>query len=114
MGVDNFVRVNLASLKMIKTVIIVSAVIACINAEIFTATRSFKVKLKNNKQKTTTCDFKIEYSGDSASKAGSSVSCSFNNEVKKNQTPKRLCSSLLEMSLALSLMLRSLLPFLRK
>ena len=33
-SVDNFVRVNLASLKMIKTVIIVSAVIACINAEV--------------------------------------------------------------------------------
>ena len=33
-SVDNFVRVNLASLKMIKTVIIIGAVIACINAEV--------------------------------------------------------------------------------
>merc|ERR1712013_576532 len=88
MGVDNFVRVNLASLKMIKTVIIIGAVIACINAEIFTAKRSFKVKLKNNKQKTTTCDFKINYSGDSASKSGSSVSCSFDNEDKKKDEKK--------------------------
>merc|ERR1712243_1904 len=91
MGVDNFVRVNLASLKMIKTVFIVSAVIACINAEIFTATDKITVKV-NGKKKTATCDFKINYSGDSATEAGSSVSCSYNkenrNEDKVDSTTK--------------------------
>merc|ERR1712002_1236819 len=78
-SVDNFVRVNLAGLKMIKTVIIVSAVIACINAEIFAATDKITVKV-NGKKKTATCDFKIKYSGDSATEDGSSVSCSYNKE----------------------------------
>merc|ERR1712243_363089 len=83
MGVDNFVRGNLASLKMIKTVLIVSAVIACINAEIFTATDKITVKV-NGKKKTATCDFKIEYSGDSATEDGSSVSCSYSGEKNKD------------------------------
>merc|ERR1711942_529756 len=81
-SVDNFVRVNLASLKMIKTVIIISAVIACINAEIFTTTDKISVKV-NGKKKTATCNFKINYSGDSATKDGSSVSCSYAKENKK-------------------------------
>jgi len=83
-SVDNFVRVNLACPKMIKTVLIISAVIACINAEIFTASKSFKAKV-GKKQKTVPCDFKINYSGDSASKAGTSVDCSYaknKDEVK--------------------------------
>ena len=61
--------------------------------QIFTATKTFKVKVKyqdKNKQKTKTatctCDFKIKYSGDSASKAGSSVDCSYPNEIKKTDT----------------------------
>merc|ERR1711942_510958 len=81
-SVDNFVRVNLASLKMIKTVIIISAVIACINAEIFTTTDKISVKV-NGKKKTATCNFKINYSGDSASEDGSSVTCSYAKENKK-------------------------------
>ena len=58
--------------------------------QIFTATKSFNVKVqykdgKKTKTKTTacTCDIKINYSGDSASKAGSSVSCSYAKENKK-------------------------------
>merc|ERR1712002_590201 len=107
-SVDNFVRVNLAGLKMIKTVIIVSAVIACINAEIFTATDKITVKV-NGKKKTATCDFKINYSGDSATQDGSSVSCSYNkenrNKDKVDSTP-RLTASLLEMLLTPSSLLR--------
>merc|ERR1712083_672169 len=85
MGVDNFVRVNLACSKMIKTVLIISAVIACINADIYTATRTFKAKV-GKKQKITTCDFEISYNGDGALKAGSSVDCSYDNKNKKSVT----------------------------
>merc|ERR1712168_43324 len=87
MGVDNFVRVNLACLKMIKTVLIISAVVACINADVFTATKTFQGKV-GNKKKTITCDFKINYSGDSASKAGTTVDCSYANENKKKDVVK--------------------------
>jgi len=87
MGVDNFVRVNLACLKMIKTVLIISAVIACINADVFTATKTFQGKV-GSKKKTITCEFKIDYSGDSASKAGTTVDCSYANENKKKDEVK--------------------------
>merc|ERR1712212_1365733 len=83
MGVDNFVRVNLACSKMIKTVLIISAVIVCINADIYTATRTFKAKV-GKKQKVTTCEFEISYNGDGVLKAGTSVDCSYENENKKN------------------------------
>ena len=36
----------------------------------------------NGKKKTATCNFKINYSGDSATKDGSSVSCSYAKENK--------------------------------
>merc|ERR1712142_781071 len=75
MGVDNVFRVNLACINMIKTVIIIGAVIACINAEEYTASRSFNVKVGKTK-KTANCDFTISYTGDTASKPDSSVKCS--------------------------------------
>merc|ERR1712212_375814 len=87
MGVDNFVRVNLACSKMIKTVLIISAVIVCINADIYTATRTFKAKV-GKKQKVTTCEFEISYNGDGVLKAGTSVDCSYENENKKNDEVK--------------------------
>merc|ERR1712183_75718 len=89
MGVDNFVRVNLACLKMIKTVLIISAVTACISADVFTATKTFTGKDKKGKnKKTITCEIEIDYSGDSADKAGTSVDCSVNNENKKKDEIK--------------------------
>merc|ERR1711931_305243 len=91
MGVDNFVRVNLACLKMIKTVLIISAVIACINADVFTATKTFTGKDKKGKnKKTITCEIEIDYSGDSADKAGTSVDCSVNNENKNKDEIKSI------------------------
>merc|ERR1719513_413847 len=101
---------------MIKTVIIISAVIACINAEIFAAKRSFKVKLTNKKQqRVTSRSTTVETLLPKLAVLYPAVSTmKIRKKMKRNQTPKRLCSSLLEMSLALSLMLRSLLPFLRK
>merc|ERR1712025_1189623 len=77
MGVDNVFRVNLACFNMIKTVLIIGAVIACINAEEYTASRSFTVKVGKTK-KTANCDFTISYTGDTASKPDSSVKCSVN------------------------------------
>merc|ERR1712212_287875 len=75
MGVDNFVRVNLACSKMIKTVLIISAVIACINADVFTATKTFTGKDKKGKnKKTITCEIKID--------------CSVNNENKNKDEIK--------------------------
>merc|ERR1712183_1087204 len=88
-SVDNFVRVNLACPKMIKTVLIISAVIACINADVFTATKTFKGKVGKN-TKTITCDFEINYSGDSASKAGTTVDCSYPNENKNKDEIKSI------------------------
>merc|ERR1711970_480179 len=86
-GVDNFVRVNLACPKMIKTVLVISAVIACISADVFTATKTFTGKDKKGKnKKTITCEIEIDYSGDSADKAGTSVDCSVNNENKNSVT----------------------------
>merc|ERR1711872_169372 len=82
-GVDNVFRVNLACFKMIKTVLIIGAVIACINAEEYTASRSFNVKVGKTK-KTANCDFTISYTGDTASKPDSSVKCSV-NWPKKNK-----------------------------
>merc|ERR1712055_820710 len=86
-GVDNFVRVNLACLKMIKTVLIISAVIACINADVFTTSKTFQGKV-GSKKKTITCDFEIDYSGDSATKAGTTVDCSYANENKNKDVVK--------------------------
>jgi len=77
MGVDNVFRVNLACINMIKTVFIIGAVIACINAEEYTASRSFNVKVGKTK-KTANCDFTITYTGDTASKPDSTVKCSVN------------------------------------
>merc|ERR1711970_1162021 len=78
-GVDNFVRVNLACLKMIKTVLIISAVIACISADVFTATKTFTGKDKKGKnKKTITCEIEID----------SSVDCSVNNENKNKDEIK--------------------------
>ena len=58
--------------------------------QIFTATKSFNVKVQYKDGKKTktknpvcTCDIKINYSGDSASKADTSVSCSYPNQNKK-------------------------------
>merc|ERR1711887_160298 len=91
MGVDNFVRVNLACPKMIKTVLIISAVIACISADVFTATKTFTGKDKKGKnKKTITCEIEIDYSGDSADKAGTSVDCSVNNENKNKDEIKSI------------------------
>merc|ERR1712212_40103 len=88
-GVDNFVRVNLACPKMIKTILIISAVIACINADVFTATKTFIGKDKKGKnKKTITCEIEIDYSGDSADKAGTSVDCSYPNENKNKDEIK--------------------------
>merc|ERR1712055_464411 len=85
---DNFVRVNLACLKMIKTVLIISAVIACINADVFEATKTFTAKDSKNKNKKVTCDITIDYSGDSASKADTSVDCNVVNENKNKDDVK--------------------------
>ena len=53
--------------------------------QIFTATKTFKKSFKvGNKFKTTTCNFKINYSGDNATEDGSSVSCSYAGEKKKD------------------------------
>merc|ERR1712212_237949 len=94
-SVDNFVRVNLACPKMIKTILIISAVIACINADVFTATKTFIGKDKKGKnKKTITCEIKIDYSGDSADKAGTSVDCSYPNENKKNDEIKSTTKTL--------------------
>merc|ERR1711872_1186268 len=71
-SVDNVFRVNLACIKMIKTVLIIGAVIACINAEVYTASRSFIVKVGKTK-KTANCDFTISYTGDTASKPDNTV-----------------------------------------
>merc|ERR1712179_521326 len=87
MGVDNFVRVNLACLKMIKTVLIISAVIACINADVFTTSKTFQGKV-GSKKKTITCDFEIDYSGDSATKAGTTVDCRYASENKNKDEVK--------------------------
>merc|ERR1711970_366746 len=88
-SVDNFVRVNLACPKMIKTVLIISAVIACISADVFTATKTFTGKdNKGKNKKTITCEIEIDYSGDSASKAGTSVDCSYPNENKNKDQIK--------------------------
>merc|ERR1712243_984 len=76
-SVDNVFRVNLACIKMIKTVLIIGAVIACIDAEEYTASRSFNVKVGKTK-KTANCDFTITYTGDTASKPDSTVKCSVN------------------------------------
>ena len=93
-SVANLVRVNLLSLTvtMVKTLLVLTALIACISADVsaddyrhptihqfvlqvFTASKSFQVKVGKTK-KTANCDFTISYSGDTASKAGSNVKCS--------------------------------------
>jgi len=76
-SVANLVRVNLLSLTvtMVKTLLVLTTLIACISADVFTASKSFQVKVGKTK-KTANCDFTISYSGDTASKAGSNVKCS--------------------------------------
>merc|ERR1712183_93867 len=91
MGVDNFVRVNLACLKMIKTVLIISAVVACISADVFTATKTFIGKDKKGKnKKTITCEIEIDYSGDSATKTGTREDSSYPNENKNKDEIKSI------------------------
>merc|ERR1712168_840869 len=77
MGVANFVRVNLLSLTitMVKTLLVLTTLVACISADVFTASKSFQVKVGKTK-KTANCDFTISYTGDTASKSGSKVKCS--------------------------------------
>merc|ERR1712128_114501 len=74
-GVASLASVNLVSLKMIQSVLILSTVIACITADVFTTTTSFTVKAGKTKA-TATCDFTITYTGDTVSKEDSKVKCS--------------------------------------
>merc|ERR1711962_541653 len=67
--------VNLASIKMVKTAVILASLISCIAADVYTTSTSFVVKVGKIK-KTANCDVTISYSGDAASMDGSSVQCS--------------------------------------
>eukprot|EP00092_Neocalanus_flemingeri_P007138 GFUD01007712.1.p1 GENE.GFUD01007712.1~~GFUD01007712.1.p1 ORF type:complete len:242 (+),score=74.48 GFUD01007712.1:22-726(+) len=60
--------------SMVKTVLLLATVFAGLNADEFTAQKTFDVKVGSTK-KTATCSFTISYSGDTTSKADSSVSC---------------------------------------
>merc|ERR1711892_101721 len=66
---------SMVSVSMVKTVFLLSTIFAVISADVFTAEKSFNVKSGGTTKKAI-CSFSITYSGDTASKADSSLSCS--------------------------------------